>query len=109
VAEVFARSKCVIDIQRTGQSGLTMRTFEALASGAVLVTTNEAIRNEPFYDPVRVVILPEGDPIKARALIVRALHAYTDDPGWVSRSLAPYSLSTWVQTISTRVSEVGRV
>ena len=34
-----------------------MRTFEALATGAVLVTTNASIRSEPFYDDERVVVI----------------------------------------------------
>ena len=51
IADVFQKSHAVLDVQRDGQEGLTMRTFEVLASGAILVTTNEAIRREPFFDP----------------------------------------------------------
>lgn len=60
IASIFRDSKAVLDMQRPGQSGLTMRTFEVLASGSILVTSNDAIRQEPFYHPDRVIVLPEN-------------------------------------------------
>lgn len=40
VGEVFKSSKIVVDITHPDQHGLTSRSFEALASGAILLTTN---------------------------------------------------------------------
>lgn len=40
VAELFASSRYVLDIPHPGQAGLTARTFEALLSGARLLTAN---------------------------------------------------------------------
>lgn len=42
IADRTARSRVVIDIHHGGQSGLTMRTFEALSLGAIVLTTNAA-------------------------------------------------------------------
>jgi spore maturation protein CgeB len=42
VAAAFRNSLAVLDMQHDQQSGLTMRSFEVLASGAYLVTTNPA-------------------------------------------------------------------
>ncbi|MCT4643201.1 MAG: hypothetical protein N4A33_13000 [Bacteriovoracaceae bacterium] len=50
VSSVFQRSKAVIDYQHPNQSGFTCRTFEALACGCKLITTNKYIRNASFYD-----------------------------------------------------------
>lgn len=50
VAEIIAKSKAVVDCQMTIQDGLTMRTFETLGSGRKLITTNENIRKEVFYN-----------------------------------------------------------
>lgn len=61
VAEVFHRSKAVLDIQRDNQSGLTMRTFEVLAAGAILITTNEAIRQERFFRDDWIIVLPRDE------------------------------------------------
>lgn len=57
-----ANARVVIDIQHPDQSGLTMRTFEALAQGAVLLTTNDRILDlldESLQH--RVVILDRND------------------------------------------------
>lgn len=63
VAGIFGSSKGVLDMQRDGQTGLTMRTFEVLAAGAVLVTTNSAIRREALYDEASVYVLsPDKSP-----------------------------------------------
>ena len=59
VAEIFRSSKCVLDIQRFGQSGLTMRTFEVLASGCVLITTNACIKEADFFDADKIVVLDD--------------------------------------------------
>lgn len=61
VARVFRESRAVLDLQRTGQSGLTMRTFEVLASGAILVTGNVEIQNADFYDPTRIIVVTDRD------------------------------------------------
>lgn len=42
-------SSHVIDLPHPEQNGLTMRTFETLASGNYLYTTNKQLLNEPFY------------------------------------------------------------
>lgn len=44
IAELFRSSRAVIDIAHSNQNGLTARTFEALRSGAKLITNNENCR-----------------------------------------------------------------
>jgi hypothetical protein len=56
VADIFKSSKSVLDIQRTGQTGLTMRTFEVLASGAILITTNAYVKQTEFYNPLYMIV-----------------------------------------------------
>ena len=57
LSSLFQTAKCVLDIQVPGQTGLTMRTIEALAQGCKLLTTNNAIMKEPFYDPEWVQVI----------------------------------------------------
>jgi hypothetical protein len=59
VAEIFKNSKSVLDIQRFGQTGLTMRTFEVLAAGAKLITTNNFIKSVPFYNSENIIVLED--------------------------------------------------
>lgn len=62
IAGMTARSRVVIDIHHSGQSGLTMRTFEALSLGAIVLTTNSAAREGlPLQLRDRVVVLDLDD------------------------------------------------
>lgn len=96
-AEVFRNSSAVLDIQRAGQSGLTMRTFEVLASGAALVTTNAAIIREPFYDPKRIVVLDDADRIDAET-IWRKVDSLPIPRG-APAGFGVYSLQSWVSIL----------
>lgn len=99
VGQLFRESKAVLDTPRRGQSGLTMRTFEVLASGAILVTTNAAITREPFYDSGRVVLI-SGDVQRSELRQLRdRLDCMTVDHS-PPQSFQSYSIESWVRTIS---------
>lgn len=49
IVDIFKDSKCIIDIPSPTQSGLTMRTIEAIGSHRCLLTTNSNIVDEPFF------------------------------------------------------------
>ncbi|MBB4807781.1 hypothetical protein HNP38_003097 [Chryseobacterium defluvii] len=53
----YGKSKSVLDINKPFQEGLTIRTFEVLAAGRKLVTTNADIKNYPFYNPDNILII----------------------------------------------------
>jgi hypothetical protein len=96
VAEIFRNSEIVIDMQRDGQAGLTMRTFEVLASGAALVTTNKAIEDEPFYDPDRILVV---DLEFTSAEEVAVAMSYLSAPSTPPPGFNEYSLTRWVDRI----------
>lgn len=61
ISNATQRARVVLDIHHHGQIGLTMRTFEALSLGAVLLTTNKAgIAGlpQPLLD--RMVVVEKG-------------------------------------------------
>lgn len=96
VADVFGQSRVVIDAQRTLQTGLTMRTFEALAAGARLITTNRAIESEPFFDPRWIFVLPDClTDVDFDAL--RRFVAASDEPP--AERVASYSIESWLGTL----------
>ena len=43
-------TNCIVEVVRKGQSGITLRTCEAVSFGKKLVTNNENLRTMPFYD-----------------------------------------------------------
>ena len=71
IATETARSRVVLDIHHHGQTGLTMRTFEALSLGSTVLTTN-AMALKSLPDPLceRVVVL---DPANMSASMAEAL------------------------------------
>lgn len=62
IVEVYNNSKIILDIQHPKQTGLTIRTFEVLASGSKLVTTNEDIKNYDFYNKNQICIIDRNNP-----------------------------------------------
>lgn len=61
IIDFYKKSKSVLDINKPFQHGLTIRTFEVLASGRKLITTNADIRNYPFYNPNNIFIIDRED------------------------------------------------
>ena len=57
ILQFFSISNSIIDFPSSFQTGLTMRTFEVLAAGKKLITTNKNILMEPFYDPNYINII----------------------------------------------------
>lgn len=54
--EIFAESRCIIDIAHPGQTGLSMRPFEAMAVKSKLLTTNQMIGRYDFYSADNIFI-----------------------------------------------------
>jgi hypothetical protein len=93
LAELFARSRAILDIEHPDQRGLTMRTFETIGSGKKLVTTNRNAELEDFFDPDRVLIIDR----KAPAIPENFLAA---DPPPLSPTIKQrYSLASWLEEI----------
>ena len=61
-ARHLSLSAAALDIEHPRQRGLTMRTFEVLASGKKLITTNRGIASHSFYDPARICVVDRLDP-----------------------------------------------
>lgn len=91
VSENFQRSAAIIDIEHPNQVGLTMRTFEVLASGKKLITTNKNIISHDFFDPSRICVIdrdsPNIDPVFFDSPMVPLSASFYDKyslRGWVS-------------------------
>jgi hypothetical protein len=96
VVNIFSRSISVIDHPMTIQNGLTIRTFESLASGLKLITTNKNITNEPFYEEGRIQVISEISDINLDWL----RHETDNDDSWFD-SFEEYRIDNWVRRILT--------
>lgn len=57
ILSYFSSSSNILDLPGDFQTGLTIRTFETLAAGKKLITTNKNIIAEPFYNPEYISVL----------------------------------------------------
>lgn len=57
INQVYKESKAVLDIELAIQNGLTIRTFEVLGSNTKLITTNNNIKEEKFYNPNNIMVI----------------------------------------------------
>ena len=55
--DLYDKSEVILDISHPYQSGLTMRTFEAIGAGKKLITTNMNIKKYPFYNENNIYLI----------------------------------------------------
>ena len=85
--KILEQTKIVVDMQSATQKGLTIRTFESLAAGCHLMTTNKEIAKEPFFDS-RYITLLDLDNIKLPDVETKSFIPFRE-----------YSLSNWLNKI----------
>jgi len=105
-AEAFRNSVAVLDMQRNGQTGLSMRTFEVLASGAMLVTTNSAITHESFYDPARIIVVSSTPTSEDRRRVRRLIESAR--PAGSLDGVEQHSIENWVSRLAS-AKDLSRV
>lgn len=72
IAQLYRQSAYVLDIHHPGQSGLTSRTFEALRSGAILITFNKSISSLPPSLAARCIYIEKITDVSAALKTVEA-------------------------------------
>lgn len=93
VVEVFNESKCIIDINRPDQQGLTMRSIETFGSRRKLVTTNSDIQEYDIYNDNNMLVLDRHAP----SLPISFLKSPFQIPD--SKMLETYSIESWISQI----------
>ena len=93
VAEISAKTRCIIDINHPGQTGLTMRTIEMLGLGRKLATTNTHVREYDFYRPEDQIVLDRNDLKLSKDMI---LSDYLQIPDEIYRK---YSAQYWAKEV----------
>lgn len=93
-----ARARVVVDIVQEGQSGMTLRTLEALFLQRKLLTNLASVQDLELYDPSRIFILGQDDIEELPKFISAeppevdgALLRYYDFDAWLSRFVSHLS------------------
>ncbi|MGB5920493.1 hypothetical protein [Arcobacter sp.] len=89
IVKIYEQSKAVLDIEMSNQTGLTIRTIEALGAGKKLLTTNKEIINSEIYDSNYVQIIDRDD-IKIDS------DFFKDNAIDNTEKLKKYSLENWL-------------
>jgi hypothetical protein len=93
VLSLVARSRIVVDIERTIQAGLTMRTFEMLGAAKKLITTNPGASDAEFYHPSNVCVIDRKSPRVDASFLASPFHPVP------AATLQRYSLSGWLDEV----------
>jgi len=93
VVDYISVSRCVIDINRPDQKGLTMRTIEALGAQRKLITTNEDVSSYDIYTSSGVKIVDRDAP--------RVAEEFLDSEGvpYDEAVRARYTVGNWVEQV----------
>jgi hypothetical protein len=92
-SELVHKSKVILDINHPKQTGLTMRTFEALGAQRKLITTNADVANYDFYDKSNILIIDRSDPIIKEEFLVKPFIPTSKD------ILMKYSIRGWLNDL----------
>jgi hypothetical protein len=61
IVRLYQKSSVILDVNHPLQSGLTMRTFEAIGAKKKLITTNRNISKYPFYNENNIFIIDRNN------------------------------------------------
>ena len=93
IINLYKKSKAVLDINHPFQTGLTMRTFEALGAGRKLITTNPYVKEYPFYNPQNILEIDREN------VILNKDFFETDFVKMDTESLHKMSLDGWIDCL----------
>ncbi len=63
VQKLLSGSNVILDLPFEEQSGYSHRLIEALVRGKKLITTNQGIKKEIFYNPDQIRVIEKDDPV----------------------------------------------
>lgn len=95
ISKLYNEYKYVLDITHPTQHGLTNRTFEVLATGCFLITTNENIKSYEFYNNKTIFILSRN--FANIDLLKTWINQNKKD--YNTLDMDKYSLSNWIKNI----------
>ena len=88
-------SKAIVEWMKSGQVGLTLRSYEALFFNRKLITNNKYIKNYNFYDPSYIFIYESEESLKhLEEFLLKPI-----DVGKQSYFKKQYSYERWFKTV----------
>ena len=91
--QIYADSRCVVDVENPGQHGLTMRSIEIIGLKRKFITTNPDIVNYDFYNSNNILVIDRKNPIIDMDFFEKPYQLLSDE------IYEKYSLRNWLQTV----------
>lgn len=78
------KSKCILELMHHSAKGYTLRTWEALLYGKVLITNNQNVRNLPYYNKDQFIIFDKITDISIEQIKKSINKVYNFDSNLIS-------------------------
>jgi hypothetical protein len=101
IFDLYSKSQVILDIHHPHQTGLTIRTLEALGAGKKVITTNPEILNYSFYNEKNVLIIDRLNPNLNLSFFTTPFVPLDTD------LLFTMSLSGWLSTLFLETETYG--
>jgi hypothetical protein len=96
IADIYGKSRIVIDIESPNQKGITMRTLEIMAAKRKMITTNDNVRNYDFFNSQNILIINKHNPVIDDTFLQSE---YVDISAEIYEK---YSLKSWIDYIISK-------
>ena len=93
MAELAKNTKVTLDVQFSSQAGLTIRTFESLASNTKLITTNPYVKKYDFYEYGNICVIDKDNPEIPSQFFETDYNEIPED------IVKKYSVDNWMRTM----------
>ena len=91
--ELYKKSRIIVDVQHPKQTGLTLRTMEALGAKRKLITTNSDVEFYDFYNPTNILIVDRNNPVINTEFLNSE---YSELPDEIYEK---YSINSWIEKL----------
>lgn len=101
VVDKLKSSRCLLELVKNGQTGVTLRFIEAAFYGKKVITNNKSVIGHPLYDKSRVFILDQDNWDDLPKFFSRETEFLSED------LIRPYTYEGWLQKFFDERTQKG--
>lgn len=91
ILKLISQSKCIIDIPKAGQTGMTWRVLESIFYSRKLITTDKSIVEAEFYNPANIFIWDNPSSEEVKEFFLTPYEPVSDEV------LNRYTFEAWIR------------
>lgn len=98
VLELINESKCLLEINKKNQEGITLRTLEAIFFNKKLITNNKKIKEYDFYNSKNIYILEDEEVLEKESKKIEKF-LNEENEKIKNKILENYTFESWIKNI----------